>query len=103
MIEHIFIQPGNPQANGKIERWWPYVERNCKTISDLPRVIKMYNNFPHSSLPINPNTKVHFTPNEFELSELHNHWYDAPDQEPYWFVDGQKTSLRVSIENFRNK
>ena len=100
-IEHIFIQPGNPQANGKIERWWPYVERNCKSESDLPRVIRFYNNMPHSSLPVNPETNVYFTPNEFEASEIDDHWYRNPEQEPFWIVDGQLKNLKESIDEFR--
>ncbi|EAX68554.1 hypothetical protein TVAG_509960 [Trichomonas vaginalis G3] len=77
-------------------------ENNCKSEADLKKGIKFYNNMPHSSLPLNPKTNVYFTPNDFEASEIQNHWYQNPKQEPYWYVDGELKNLRESIENFRN-
>ena len=102
-ITQIFIKPGNPQANGKIEKWWPNAEKNCRCNEDIPKVIHFYNNMPHASLPINPITGVHFTPTDFEDHEKDLHWYLDQNQEAYWEVDGQVISLKESIENFTTK
>lgn len=78
------------------------VEKNCKNIEDLPRVISYYNNMPHSALPINTKTGTHLTRNDFEEFEKNSHRYLDPNQEPHWLVEGETRSLLESIENFTN-
>lgn len=70
-IDHIRIVPGNPQSNGKIERFWPTIDNCLKGATTWEDVyerirnrINDYNNNPHLGLPMHEFKMHHKTPEQ---------------------------------------
>lgn len=85
-IKHVWTEPGNPQQNGKVERFWQSAEK-CKNKAELKKWIKEYNNLPHFSLQkvVVLQRQTYQTPNEaFDSKPAWN-----PNIPPLWEVDGR--------------
>lgn len=89
-IKIINITPRNAQANGKIERFWPSVEKQSDVRSDVAAWVFTYNHRPHPELPINPNTRTNYTPNQM-LEQIEYNW--RPGLDCSWYVNGQELPL----------
>ena len=69
-INHIKTLPGNPQSNGKIERWWQRVDSRTKNLQsweemayEIDKFTYIYNTeLPHGELPLL--NGFHATPEE---------------------------------------
>jgi transposase InsO family protein len=86
-ILHIRTRPYNPQQNGKMERFWPTLER-CPAGVPIAQYIEDYNNAIHTALPRNPAIQdvfVHQTPNQAYQSLPR--WTAGVD--PTWRIDGK--------------
>jgi transposase InsO family protein len=98
LISPAYTEPYTPQQNGKIERFWPTVEK-CRDPSQMAATIEGYNNWCNTALPRNP-AVVHayssLTPNEAYAS--FQHWVppEAIDGERfgYWRVGGKMKTFR---------
>ncbi|KAI5546447.1 K02A2.6-like family [Trichomonas vaginalis G3] len=78
--------PYMPRQNVKVERLWPSLEKNLplnfEDIAEVKRAIEKfvenYNNTPHCSLEINPDTSTEYTPNELY------------SKAPFWYEPGKR-------------
>ena len=87
-IQHQTTEPNSPQQNGKIERFWRELEKNCDTINEIEPYIYEYNKTPHWGLE--KIGKRHFTPKE--VYQKGPNWNLG---EPVvWFVNGEMKILR---------
>jgi hypothetical protein len=65
-ITHVRTDAYNPEQNGKMERWWPSLEKRPAEVRLLASVDR-YNNHRHSALPRDEtvtDANVHMTPNQ---------------------------------------
>jgi hypothetical protein len=86
-IRHVRTKPYNPQQNGKIERFWPTIEK-WDDDGDLMVWIEGYNARPQMALPrmTQPSgVRVRMNPNDAYAAK--EHW--VPGTVPLWIVDGQ--------------
>ena len=81
-IWRLFTYPGNPEQNGKVERFWPLFEKTCKRLDQIERFIERYNKMVHMGLE---SVKSHY-PTPIEVYRSIPHW--KPDQKAMWIVDG---------------
>lgn len=90
-IVHIRTRPRTPEQNGKIERFWGTLEKNYPN-KELDKIIQLYNNSPHLSLPIKHTNimgktyRRNKTPYEAYFDREHR-WNKTIM--PTWTVDGQ--------------
>jgi hypothetical protein len=94
-IEHAWTEAYTPQQNGKIERWWPTLERRPPGVP-LMEWVERYNKIEHLSLPRNPKVTdavVNYTPNE-AYSKLEQ-W--SPGVQGTWQVDGEVLPFKVGV------
>ncbi|KAI5552327.1 ribonuclease H-like family [Trichomonas vaginalis G3] len=86
----------SPYQNGKIERFWPTLER-CQSIQAIPAFIWEYNNnTPHEDLPINPLTGTNYTPNQmYQLKPK----YTNADTERLWQIWDTDTGM-TAVDTF---
>jgi hypothetical protein len=85
-ILHVHTLPGNPQQNGKCERYWKTLEMAAGP-DEVATLIDQYNNIPHFSLPRIQRTHGvgEMTPEEvWNDSNLHM----GPETKPTWTIDG---------------
>jgi transposase InsO family protein len=86
-IHHVHTQPYNPQQNGKMERFWPTLERRPTGMS-LAEFVNEYNNLVHTSLPRNiaiEHVVVPQTPNQ--VHDSLPHWMTGGHSS--WRIDGK--------------
>ena len=55
-------KPYNPEQNGKIERFWKFLEDCVESLHEIPKFVRNYNTTPHLSLPFQENSRIHMTP-----------------------------------------
>lgn len=80
-IGHVFKEPYNPQQNGKMERFWPVVER-AETRDHVAAMIDGYDDIPHLGLALDarfPRVQVRMSP------------HHADDVLPKWTAGGPCT------------
>jgi transposase InsO family protein len=85
-IEHVRTAAYNPEQNGKMERFWPTLERRPPGVP-LHSYVDEYNNMVHFGLPINaaiPDVVVHLTP--MQAYRLIPHW--TPHSHRTWRING---------------
>jgi transposase InsO family protein len=84
-IRHVHIAPSNPQQNGKMERFWPTIER-CPTRDAMENWIEGYNISPHHGLE-------HFEQSEGNMvrmtpTDAYTRLEQWPSvRGPYWKID----------------
>jgi hypothetical protein len=86
-VRHVLTTPYNPEQNGKIERFWPTVEK-WDDDGGLMDWIEGYNATAHTALPrmTQPSgVRVRMSPND--AYAMKPHW--VPGTVPLWIVDGQ--------------
>ena len=90
-IAHVLIRPRCPQQNGKIERYWPFLEKQLKEGKSIEEAVDVYNDSPHISLKYvddyirGKKYQRHQTPNErYEEGPMWN-----PNETPQWVVNGE--------------
>ena len=88
-IWRMFTFPGNPQQNGKVERFWPLFEKSCKEIDQIERFIHKYNRMVHMGLE---SVKSH-RPTPLEIYRSIPCW--KPGQTAKWIVDGKLKDIPV--------
>jgi transposase InsO family protein len=95
-IRHVRTKPYNPQQNGKIERFWPTVEK-WDDDGELMDWIEGYNNRPQSALPrmVQPSgIRVRMNPNDAYKNKPH--WVRGTV--PRWIVNGQCLTFPESLD-----
>jgi transposase InsO family protein len=92
-IRHVHTAPRNPQQNGKMERFWPTVER-CPSSEEMEDRIRHYNARPHQGLgkfAQSDGTEVRMTPQD-AYARLEP--WPSP-RGPQWKVDGAERPFVV--------
>jgi transposase InsO family protein len=85
-ICHLRTTPYNPQQNGKMERFWPTLER-CPPGVPLFQYINSYNQAVHTALPRNPDIQDVFVPQTPDQAyQSLPRW--TPGVAPMWRING---------------
>jgi transposase InsO family protein len=87
-IHHVHTAPRNPQQNGKMERFWPTIER-CPSRDAMEEWIEGYNRSPHQGLgkfKQSDGTMVRMTP--IDAYARLQQWPSS--RGPYWKVEGRE-------------
>jgi transposase InsO family protein len=86
-IRHVYSKPYNPQQNGKIERFWVFVEK-AKDARLVDQCLGHYNQWPHTALAYDPgllNRKVFMSP--LKACQTMEHWKEQGPRT--WRVNGE--------------
>jgi hypothetical protein len=97
-IRHVHTTPYNPEQNGKIERFWPTVER-CRNEADLAEWIAFYNARPQLGLPTfvqEDGTEAQMTPND--AYQRKPKW-SAAEGGPEWIIDGRRFAFPHGLKD----
>ena len=88
LIQHQTTEPYSPQQNGKIERFWRELEKNCSHVGEIEEYIRQYHITPHMGLKKIP--KRHLTPGEVYSGD--EKW--SRNEPVFWYVDGTRKILK---------
>jgi hypothetical protein len=106
--KHVRTKPYNPEQNGKMERWWPNLEKWLKKPSPKCDVMEWairYNKMRHKSLPPDPTDPKSKYPMSPEQAYQKLPWWYPASTRPRWRVNGEEcdfhphTAVRDSLRN----
>lgn len=92
-IYPVFTMPGNPQQNGKIERFWQKLEDNTRCKEDIPNYIYQYNMI-RASMALRCGTRYLRPMDVFYNTDLQ--WKRGYEWK--WFVDGKEMIFPYDAE-----
>jgi hypothetical protein len=106
--KHVKTGPYNPERNGKMERWWPNLEKWLKKPSSKCDVMEWairYNKMRHKSLPPDPTDRESKYPMSPDQAYQKLPWWFPAVTRPRWRVNGEEcdfhphTAVRQSLSN----